>query len=157
VKELQSYTVGPMYTPPSLVTPTNKGTIIFPGYGGGANWQSGACDPETGFIYVGSSTNPAVIGLDPVLPARPDDPDYSDYRMTGSQPQLPNSLRLMRPPYGRLTAYDMNRGEIAWTIPNSDTPPNIQATLDAAGLSDVGPTGNPSQAGLLVTKTLLFA
>jgi quinoprotein glucose dehydrogenase len=157
LEELKAYTVGPMYTPPSLVSPTNKGTIVFPGFGGGANWQSGAGDPETGFIYVGSSTNPSVIGLEPMLPARPDDPDYADYRMTGSLPQLPNSLRLMKPPYGRITAYDMNKGEIAWQRANSDTPPAIQASLDAAGLTDVPATGNPSQAGLLVTKTLLFA
>jgi quinoprotein glucose dehydrogenase len=157
VEEVKAYTTGPMYTPPSLVTPTNKGTIAFPGYGGGANWQSGAADPETGFVYVGSATNPSVIGLEPVLPARPDDPDYADYRMSGSLPQLPNNLRLMKPPYGRITAYDMNKGALAWTIPNSDTPPAIQANLDAAGLKDIPATGNPSQAGLLVTKSLLFA
>jgi quinoprotein glucose dehydrogenase len=63
----------------------------------------------------------------------------------------------MKPPYGRITAYDMNQGAIAWQRPNSDTPPAIQANLDAAGLTDVPATGNPSQAGLLVTKTLLFA
>ena len=157
VAEIAAYTVGPMYTPPSVVSATNKGTIAFPGFGGGANWQSGAGDPETGFIYVGSATNPSVIGLEPMLPARPEDPDYTDYRMTGSSPQLPNGLRFMKPPYGRITAYNMNKGEIAWTIPNSDTPPNIQANLDAAGLTNIPATGNPSQAGLLVTKTLLFA
>ncbi len=157
LQEVAAYTLGPMYTPPSVVSPTNKGTIVFPGYGGGANWQSGAGDPETGFIYVGSATNPSVIGLEPMLPARPEDPDYADYRMTGSLPQLPNNLRLLKPPYGRITAYDMNRGEIAWQIPNSDTPPAIQANLAAAGLQNVPATGNPSQAGLLVTKTLLFA
>lgn len=157
VEEVKAYTVGPMYTPPSLVSPTNKGTIALPGFGGGANWQSGAGDPETGFIYVGSATNPAVIGLEPMLPARPEDPDYADYRMTGSLPQLPNGLRLLKPPYGRITAYDMNKGEIAWQRANSDTPPAIQANLDAEGLTDIPATGNPSQAGLLVTKTLLFA
>lgn len=157
VKEVKAYTVGPMYTPPSLVSPTNKGTIAFPGYGGGGNWQSGAADPETGFVYVGSATNPSVIGLEPMLPKKPDDPDYADYKMTGSLPLLPNSLRLMKPPYGRITAYDMNKGDIAWQIANSDTPPAIQANLDAAGLKNIPPTGNPSQVGLLVTKSLLFA
>ena len=157
IKEIANYTVGPMYTPPSVATASNRGTLIFPGYGGGANWQSGAGDPETGFIYVGSSTNPSVIGLEPQLPARPDDPDYADYRMTGSAPRLPNELRFMKPPYGRITAYDMNKGEMAWQIPNSYTPPAIQKNLAAAGLKDIGPTGNPSQSGLLVTKTLLFA
>jgi quinoprotein glucose dehydrogenase len=157
VEQIADYTTGPMYTPPSVVSPTNKGTIVFPGFGGGANWQSGAADPETGFVYVGSATNPAVIGLVPNLPARPDDPDFADYRMSGSGPSLPNNLRYMKPPYGRITAYDMNKGEIAWQIPNSDTPPAIQANLDAAGLKDIPATGNPSQSGLLVTKSLLFA
>jgi quinoprotein glucose dehydrogenase len=157
VQEIAAYTTGPMYTPPSVVSPTNKGTLVFPGFGGGANWQSGAADPETGFVYVGSATNPSVIGLERNLPAHPEDPDYADYRMTGSSPQLPHGLRYMKPPYGRITAYDMNRGEIAWQVPNSDTPPTIQAALAAAGLTNIPPTGNPSQSALLVTKTLLFA
>lgn len=157
VEAIRKYTVGAMYTPPSVATDANIGTITFPGYGGGANWQSGAADPETGFVYVGSSTNPTVIGLKPNTPARPEDPDYADYSMTGALPALSNNLRLMKPPYGRITAYNMNEGDIAWTIPNSDTPPAIKANLDAAGLRDVPATGNPSQVGLLVTKTLLFA
>jgi quinoprotein glucose dehydrogenase len=63
----------------------------------------------------------------------------------------------MKPPYGRITAYDMNRGVIAWQIPNGATPPNIAKSLAAAGVTNVPPTGSPSHAGLLVTKSLLFA
>jgi quinoprotein glucose dehydrogenase len=63
----------------------------------------------------------------------------------------------MKPPYGRITAYDMNRGTIAWQIANGDTPPNIQKNFVAAGLTNIPPTGSPSQAGLLVTKNFLFA
>jgi quinoprotein glucose dehydrogenase len=158
ISAIAEYTTGPVFTPPSLVTDTNRGTIVLPGFGGGANWQSGAADPETGFVYVGSTTNPSIIGLTPNPPPDdPDDPDYAAYRMAGGAPQLPNNLRLIKPPYGRITAYDMNRGEIAWQIPNGGTPPNIQANLDAAGLENVPPTGSPSQAGLLVTKNFLFA
>ena len=49
VKAVQSYTLGPIFTPPTLATPANKGTIQVPGLGGGANWPGGASDPETGF------------------------------------------------------------------------------------------------------------
>jgi quinoprotein glucose dehydrogenase len=63
----------------------------------------------------------------------------------------------MQPPYGRITAYDMNKGIIAWWIPNGDTPPNIKANFAAAGLTNIPPTGSPAHAGLLVTKTFLFA
>jgi len=158
LEAIREYTIGPIYTPPSLVSETNRGTIVVPGFGGGANWQSGAADPETGFVYVGSTTNPSIIGLTPNDPPEdPNDPDYAAYRMSGGAPQLPNNLRLFKPPYGRITAYDMNRGEIAWQIPNGGTPPNIQANLDAAGLTNLPPTGSASQAGLLVTKNFLFA
>ena len=157
VEALANYTTGPVYTPASVVTSDNVGTLQLPGFGGGANWPSGAADPETGFVYVGSITNPTVLGLVPNLPARPEDPNYSDYRMSGGLPDLPYDLPLLKPPYGRITAYNMNQGEIAWQIPNGDTPPAIQAQLDEAGLTNVPPTGSRAQAGLLVTKSLLFA
>ena len=65
-----------MFAPPSLVGNGNKGTIVAPGFGGGANWQSGAADPETGFVYVGSLTRPFVAG---VVKTDPPDPTKADY------------------------------------------------------------------------------
>jgi quinoprotein glucose dehydrogenase len=91
-------------------------------------------------------------------PPGPIPPDYSRFRMGGrGAPEIPFNLRLLKPPYGRITAYNMNEGEIAWQIPNGDTPPNIQAQFEEAGLTNIPPTGSPSQAGLLVTKNFLFA
>ena len=71
---------------------------------------------------------------------------------------MPNvqGLPLLKPPYGRITAYDMNKGDVAWQIPNGDTPPNVKEIFAKLGLANVPPTGFPSQAGLLVTKTLLI-
>ena len=62
----------------------------------------------------------------------------------------------MKPPYGRITAYNMNRGDIAWMIPNGDTPPAVRDNARLKGIT-LPRTGSPSQAGLLVTKTLLLA
>ena len=67
-----------------------------------------------------------------------------------------HGLPLMKPPYGRITAYDMNKGEIAWQIANGDTPPAIKNNPALQGLN-IPRTGSPSRAGILVTKTLLFA
>ena len=55
---LKGYRIGPMYTPALARSGAgrNKGTFIVPGFGGGANWEGGAADPETGFVYVGSAT-----------------------------------------------------------------------------------------------------
>jgi quinoprotein glucose dehydrogenase len=157
---LEGWRIGPVFTPPVAVTTganATRGTIQVPGYGGGANWQSGAADPETGFVYVGSNTNPSGIGnrLNANYNANdPDSPQYS--QATAGVPQI-NGLRLLKPPYGRITGYDMNQGTIAFTIPNGDTPPTIKAAFEAAGLKDIPPTGSASQAHLLVTKNFLFA
>jgi quinoprotein glucose dehydrogenase len=157
---IEGFRIGPIFTPPiEVVTGPNalRATIQVPGYGGGANWQSGAADPETGFVYVGSSTNPTGIGNRKNPNYNPADGDSAEYsQATSPIPQI-NGLRLLKPPYGRITAYDMNKGDIAFTIPNGDTPPNIKAALEAAGVKDVQPTGSPSQAHLLVTKNFLFA
>ena len=154
IKALEQYTIGPIYTPGTLVVEgKNKGTIVSPGLGGGANWPAGAADPETGFVYVGSTTTPGLIGL------TKNDPKVtnvdSDYMMGGAIPTI-QGLRLMKPPYGRITAYNMNKGEIAWQIANGDTPPAVKNNPALKGLT-IPKTGSPSQAGLLVTKTLLFA
>ncbi len=167
---LEGYKYGPIFTPPPMATTgpgASKGLIQVPGLGGGANWQSGAGDPELGYVFVGSATNPGTVLLNPNTNPTPTPGAVtgqaggaccdSDYTMGGTGPQLPNGLRLLKPPYGRITAYDMNKGTIAWQTPNGDTPPNVKNQLAAAGLTNVPPTGSPSQAGLLVTKSFLFA
>ena len=65
-------------------------------------------------------------------------------------------LRLIKPPYGRITAYDMNKGIISWQIANGDTPPNVKEALAKAGVMNAPPTGFPSNASFVVTKTLLI-
>ena len=154
IKALEQFKIGPIYTPGTLaVEGKHRGTIVVPGLGGGANWPSGAGDPETGFLYVGSTTTPGLIGLSKNNPQVTN--VDSDYMMGGQIPTI-QGLRLMKPPYGRITAYDMNKGEIAWQIPNGDTPPAVKNNPALKGLT-IPKTGSPSQAGLLVTKTLLFA
>jgi quinoprotein glucose dehydrogenase len=159
IKALAGWRLGPIFTPPSMITPTNKGTIVVPGLGGGANWPGGAADPETGFVYVGSTTTPSAVGLNPNDRSKPQPADAiccdTDYTMGGTLPNV-RGLRILKPPYGRITAYNMNKGEIAWQIPNGDTPPAVKNNPALKGLT-IPKTGSPSQAGLLVTKTLLFA
>jgi quinoprotein glucose dehydrogenase len=62
-------------------------------------------------------------------------------------------LPLFKPPYGRITALDMNKGEIVWQVANGDGPRDNPAIKDL----NLGPLGNPGHAAPLVTKTLLFA
>jgi len=65
-------------------------------------------------------------------------------------------LPLLKPPYGRITAIDLNKGEIVWQVAHGDTPDNIRNHPALQGLN-IPRTGRPGQAGTLVTKTLLVA
>jgi quinoprotein glucose dehydrogenase len=154
IKAIENYKIGPIYTPGTLAVDGHKGTIVVPGLGGGANWPGGAADPETGFVYVGSTTTPGVIGLVPNTDPKTSGVD-TDYTFAQGLPTI-QGLRLLKPPYGRITAYDMNKGDIAWQIPNGDTPPSVKNNPALKGVN-IPKTGSPSQAGLLVTKTMLFA
>ena len=64
VKDLR---MGPMFTPPSLIDAPDgtRGTLVLPHYGGGANWEGGAADPETGMLYVASQTSLTVFAVNP--------------------------------------------------------------------------------------------
>ena len=65
-------------------------------------------------------------------------------------------LSIIKPPYGRITAFDLSRGEILWQVAHGDTPDNIRNNPALKGL-DVPRTGQAGQVGTLVTKTLLIA
>jgi quinoprotein glucose dehydrogenase len=152
---------GDIFMPGSLANAPDgtRGTIMMLG---GANWWGGRADPESGFVYVSSTSNPYVIALRPNTPApnaAPANPALPPFAyVTGGGAQFPNvqGLRLIKPPYGRITAYDMNKGTIAWQIANGDTPANVKSHPALKGVT-VPKTGSPRNVGLLVTRTLLFA
>ena len=153
VERLKAYRLGPVYTPASLLEAADgtQGTIMLPGNRGGSNWNAGAVDPETGYVYVASITRPTILQL------IKDPKSQIDLSATALAPELPtvDGLPFVKPPYGRITAYDMNTGEIAWQIANGDTPPAIKNHPRLAGVT-LPRTGSPSHAGILATKTLLF-
>jgi quinoprotein glucose dehydrogenase len=65
-------------------------------------------------------------------------------------------LPLIKPPYGRITALDMNKGELVWQIAHGDTPDNIKNHPALKGLN-IPRTGRQGRLGVLATKTLLIA
>ncbi len=147
---------GPLYTPPTVpVEGGTQGTLMVPGSLGGANWPGGAVDPESGYLYVQSATAPSVIAL--VNEPEVSDMDYirgGGLRLRGGGG--PRGLPLFKPPWGRVTAIDLNAGDIAWQVPNGDAPEYVKNHPALEGI-DVGMTGRPDRGGVLVTRTLLFA
>ncbi|MDA1095148.1 MAG: PQQ-binding-like beta-propeller repeat protein [Acidobacteria bacterium] len=149
---LDQYEWGPMFTPPIELDPrpgAKIGTIFSPGTAGGASWSGAGVDPETGILYVPSAYSQNVVAL---VPSQHPRTNMRLVREKYTALQGPQGLPLFKPPYGRLTAIDLNRGDIAWQVPNGQGPrrhPAIQH-LDLPWL------GQPGRASVLVTKSLVF-
>jgi quinoprotein glucose dehydrogenase len=145
-----NYVTGPMFTPPSVSTENGtQGTIQLPGSQGGADVQGAAFDPETGYLYIPSITSPFVADL------LPGDQDVTNLTYTkGARRWIggPQGLPLFKPPYGRITAIDMNTGEHVWMVPNGDGPKDNPAIAHL----NLGKLGYPGRPTPLLTKTLLF-
>lgn len=117
---------------------------------GGADWTGAAFDPDMKILYVPSMTNPFIANL------VPGNPQQTDLRYRASTRALllgPRGRPLMKPPYGRITAIDLNRGEHLWMVPNGDGPRDHPALK---GLK-LPPLGRASRGTPLLTRTLLFA
>jgi quinoprotein glucose dehydrogenase len=65
-------------------------------------------------------------------------------------------LPLVKPPWGRITAIDLNKGEIAWQVAHGDTPDNVRNNPALKGLT-IPRTGRPGRIGVLTTRTLVIA
>ena len=148
----EPYILGEIYTPPSIrgedATDT-KGTLQLPGSVGGAEWGGAGFDPETGMLYIPSVTGAFAADL---TPGNPDRMNVRFTRGTRAFPDGPRGLPLTKPPYGRITAIDMNTGEHVWMVPNGNGPRNHPA-IDHLNLP---PLGQPGRAMTLLTKSLLF-
>jgi len=152
VKVASTYKLGPIYTPPILFDAGGKrATLTLPNATGGANWQGAAADPETGFLYVPSATNPSAYALE--KDAKASDMDFISRTVPVDRVQ---GLPLIKPPYGRITAIDLKTGDHAWMIPNGVTAEAIRNHPALKGV-DTSKFGSPERAPLLVTKTFLFA
>ena len=159
-------------------------TLVSPGSQGGTNWPGGSYDPETHIVYVFSQSAIAPLGLVPPPRSEVSDMNYiqgTPRRARGSagarrrlrrrgaggaargggrrrrrrRGLTVQGLPLLKPPYGRITAIDLNKGEIVWQIAHGETPDNIRNNPALKGLN-IPRTGRPGLLGPLVTKTLVI-
>jgi len=175
IKVVSRYKIGPLFTPPPVSTWEGPlGLLMVPSSTGGANWPGGALDPETNLFYLYSFRNPSVIGLVP-------GPKPEEFAYVNGQARDPNApapaagaapavaaegggaavtvqgLPLLKPPYGTISAIDLNRGEIAWQVAHGETPDAIKNNPALKGLT-IPRTGRANgRIGVLVTKTLVIA
>ncbi|MGD0436470.1 MAG: PQQ-binding-like beta-propeller repeat protein [Bryobacteraceae bacterium] len=112
----------------------------------------------TGVRYVsGPGEN---VGADAPLPKRSGGPGGAGAQSEGGVGRglalTPQGLPLLKPPYGRITAINMDKGEFVWQIAHGETPDYIRNHPALKGLN-IPRTGQAGYVGLLVTKTLLIA
>ena len=143
-KVLSSFNYGPIFVPFELERPT----VYLPGWTGGANWTGAAVDPETGILYVPSITSPIAFRLLETDPAR----SHFRYAAEPSEVALADGVPLFKPPYGRVTAIDLNTGEHVWMQPLGSGPRDHPRLRDL----DLPRLGWPHRGAPLVTRTLLF-
>ena len=151
--------MGLIFTPPTVSEAEGVyGTLMLPSQAGGTNWPGGSFDPETGIIYLYTFTRVVSLGL-------VNDPERSDMNfirgrgegISAAEASLAiQGIPIVKPPWGRITAIDLQAGEILWQIPHGETPDNIRNHRLLAGV-DIPRTGRIGRVGTLNTKTLLIA
>ena len=168
IQILSHYRYGPLFLPPSTANAESgtKGTVQMPGAAGGANWTGAAADPEAGVLYVTSAHSPFIAEMisasDPQA-GRGNAPSgasaglvewstRSGAAVTGPWLVGPEGLPIFKPPYGRLVAIDLNKGEIKWTVANGNGPRDHPAIKHL----NLPPLGQGGRASPLVTKTMVF-
>ncbi len=161
VAEMETYRLGPLFTPPSL-----RGTLQRPRVDGGANWGGAALDHETNWLYVRTSegvTSNQVCATDPNLPDV--DVEYTNncprgaaatiFRgLDGSAQGTTNPLGpipLVKPPYAKLVAIDLNAGDIAWSVPFGEGSRVMRSHRLLRGVDLPERLGTPGAMGPMVT------
>jgi quinoprotein glucose dehydrogenase len=167
LKMVSKYKLGPVFTPAVVSKPEGPyATLAMGTAGGGTNWAGGSYDPETHIAYIPSQRSPTAIGLIPGDPSRTDMMFMSGSAAPktgsgggggeGAGPGLTvRGLPVVKPPYGSISAINLDKGEILWHIANGDTPDNIRDNPALKGLN-IPRTGRPGVFGVLVTKTLVI-
>ena len=160
IQLVSKYKMGPVFTPPVVSKPEGPlGTLIVGYPNGGTNWAGGSFDPQTHIYYVFSQRVAGSLGL---VPPEAGDSDVKYFVGTVHESGRAfhrltvQGLPLVKPPYGRISAINLDTGEIVWQVPHGETPDEIRNSPALKGLN-IPRTGRPGIIGVLTTKTLVIA
>jgi len=185
-KEIASkYHLGPVYTPPTVSKLGGPlGTLTLGTASGGTNWPGGSYDPETHIAYL-YACNSCLEPIE-LMPAPKEVSDmryvygtagqeveavHGPGENAGADAPMPSKKKaaseyvelnvegmpLVKPPYGTITAINLDKGEIVWQIAHGATPDVVRNNPALKGLN-IPRTGQETYiVGTLITKTLVIA
>jgi quinoprotein glucose dehydrogenase len=105
--------------------------------------------------YISGAARPPANAAPPAAPGAQPAPAAAAAEGGGGGLNV-QGLPLAKPPYGSITAIDLNKGDIIWQIAHGETPDNIRNHPALKGVN-IPRTGRPGIFGVLVTKTLVIA
>ena len=179
------YHLGPVFTPPTVSKLEGPlGTLTTGTASGGTNWPGGSYDPETHIAYIyacnaciepiglvaapkdvsdlayiaGTAGQEVTILRGPGENAGADSPKPPKKKAASQYiPMNVDGLPLMKPPYGTISAINLNSGEIIWQIAHGETPDVVRNSPALKGMT-IPRTGQETyNIGTLVTKTLVVS
>ena len=160
LKVASKYKLGPIFTPAVVSKAEGPLATLILGHSiGGTNWAGGSYDPQTHIFYVYSQ---GLLGSLALVPTKP---GSSDVRYVGGTAQATDGgfhrltvhgLPLNKPPYGEISAINLDKGEILWQVTHGETPDEIRNSPLLKGVN-IPRTGRIGVIGVLTTKTLVIA
>ncbi|HVG56724.1 MAG TPA: pyrroloquinoline quinone-dependent dehydrogenase [Vicinamibacterales bacterium] len=175
VKTVAQYRIGSLFTPPAVSRAEGPiATLAMATQAPATNWPGGSYDPETHVVYLHSQSAVATLGLVPPAEGTADGVRYhqgtvlTGARRTGGSGSATGQaggaataptvqgLPLVKPPYGRISAINLDSGSILWQVPHGETPDAIRNHPALKSLN-IPRTGRPGNVGTLVTRTLVIA
>ncbi len=131
-EKAKRYRMSQEYLPPS-----EQGSLVSPGFHGGANWSGASVDPTTNTLYINTNNVPFLCAVHRNTSGGY---DFAGYEYFNDQNGFPG----VKPPWGHLTAIDLSTGTFKWRVPFGEYP-----ALRAKGIP---PTGTQSFGGTIVTS-----
>ena len=173
IKFAERYKLGPLFTPPVVSKLEGPlATLVAGCCQGGTGWPGGSYDPQTHMLYAFTwgAVNP--LGLLPPTGGRSDMNYISGIARPpttvtaaarpdagGEAPPAAlnvQGLPLFKPPYGSISAINLDKGEIAWRVAHGETPDNVRNNPVLKGLT-IPRTGRGGLVGVLTTGSLVIA
>jgi quinoprotein glucose dehydrogenase len=167
---ISKYKIGPLFTPPVVSKAAGPlGTLDIGCCQGGTNWPGGSYDPQTHLLYVYGKSEVTSLGLVPPTGGKSDmnfirgvaafdvaPPPAADGAAAANGALTVQGLPLFKPPYGAITAINLDKGEIVWQVAHGETPDNVRNNPALKGVS-IPRTGRAGNIGLITTSTLVIA